>query len=134
MKALIVFLTLMTTTFANENATRLEEGDTFLTTISETRNVSQRLMCPDYDCIVNGTIITVELPLGGCLDRLGPVTYTVEQRGNQLAVEMTAIRIVNKKSLAAFCVKEPTEFVEITLPNMYGFASVELLEAAPRAN
>lgn len=129
MKALFVILTLVTSVYANQVGTRLEEGDTYLNTISEVRHLSQRLMCPDNTCVINGTVVSVELPLGGCLDRLGPVTYTAEQVGNTIVINMTAIRIANKKSLAAFCVKEPTQIVEISLIDMYGHVELDLLQS-----
>jgi|GEM_PF-5524263 len=105
----------------------LEEGDMFLEAITTGQLVSQRLMCEDNSCIINGTIATVELPLGGCLDRLGHVTYTTHQVGNVIRLIISATNIANQGSLAALCFKMPSQLVEFTMIDTYGRVEVEFL-------
>jgi hypothetical protein len=108
----------------------LDEGDRFLSTISSVVSVEKGPLCPEGAlCLINGTQLNVELPLGGCLDRLGPVTYTLERKENKTIVNIMAIRIINEESNVAFCVREPSAFVGITLINTFGPIEVKMLNS-----
>lgn len=133
MKKLITIVTLLSSllsanTLAGVSQFPLIENDIALETITEGEVVSTRPLCPEEGtCVVDGTIVTLKLPLGGCLDRLGPVTYTAEQEDGFIFLHLSAYNIANSDSFAAFCFKMPEAIVEIQLINMYGHVQLDFL-------
>lgn len=126
----ILSLLFTSTVFANGRTQPgqfpLIENDIALEVITEGEVTQTRPLCPEEGtCIVDGTIVTVKLPLGGCLDRLGPVTYTVEQEEGFIFLHLSAYNIANSDSFAAFCFKMPEATVDIQLINIYGQVQID---------
>jgi hypothetical protein len=110
MKNLILLIALvssLSSVSANQRSTVvLEESDVALESITNGLLLSQERMCKgETNCFIDGEVVLIELPLGGCLDRLGLVS---------------AINIASSDSYAAFCVAMPSQIIEITLPNYFG--------------
>ncbi|MCR9203663.1 MAG: hypothetical protein NXH75_03735 [Halobacteriovoraceae bacterium] len=132
MKKLITTLTLLSALYSSATLANgqpqfpLIENDIALEVITEGEVTQTRALCPEEGtCIVDGTIVTVKLPLNGCLDRLGPVTYTVEQEDGFIFLHLSAYNIANSDSFAAFCFKMPEVTVDIQLINMYGPVQID---------
>lgn len=95
----------------------LEEGaDSLIFTAGEVHSVtSSTPRCaagtPPARCLAR-TIVAIEFPLYGCLDDLVVTSNTVQDsRKRKVTLNITALVIANKKSLAAFCVRQPTRIV-----------------------
>lgn len=131
MKKLFIALTITLSAMASDTIPTqfpLIENDIALEAIKEGEVVSQRLLCEDHSCVINGTVVTIKLPLGGCLDRLGPVTASATQLRGKILLNLTAINVANSDSFAAFCFKMPEDFVEITLIDKYGVVELNFLK------
>jgi len=133
MKKIILSLTLLATIgtafAAQTNIVRLEESDVALEPIKDGEIISQERMCQgETNCLIDGEVVRIELPLGGCLDRLGHVTYAAKQvsTGN-IELSIAATRIVSSDSFAALCQSMPRQTIEITLPQYYGKVSLKFL-------
>src|SRR3712207_831401 len=56
-------------------------------------------MCPpNAMCITDGTVIDLSFRLGGCLDRLAPLTYKAIEKDDVLHVFVSALRVSNEGS------------------------------------
>ncbi|MCX6117895.1 MAG: hypothetical protein NT027_10150 [Proteobacteria bacterium] len=102
---------------------KIFEGDSFLSYIegSVLEVTSKQVsLCPErrrpHDLepgcfMLPETSIKVLFRLGGCMDRLGPVSINVvrNERLEETALVVSALRIANKKSLVAFCAAMPTQ-------------------------
>ena len=137
MKNLLLLITVLSTLNAASANQRsfipLEESDVALEQITSGQVISQERLCPVEDginCFVDGEVVRVELPLGGCLDRLGPVSYVAKQK-SQGVVELSiaATNISSSDSFAAFCIGMPSKIVQITLPNFYGKVELKFLRS-----
>jgi hypothetical protein len=126
MKNLILLIALvssLSSVSANQRSTVvLEESDVALESITNGLLLSQERMCKgETNCFIDGEVVLIELPLGGCLDRLGPVTYVAKQVSKgKVELFVSAINIASSDSYAAFCVAMPSQIIEITLPNYFG--------------
>ena len=126
MKNLILLITLfssLSSALANQrNSVLLEESDIALESITNGTLLSQERMCKGQtNCFIDGEIARIELPLGGCLDRLGSVTYVAKQVSEgKVELYISAINIASSDSFAALCIGMPSQIVEITIPNYYG--------------
>jgi hypothetical protein len=96
----------------------LEEGaDSLIFTAGEVRSVTSatpRCMAgtPPTRCL-SRTTVAIEFPLYGCLDDLVVTSNTVQDsRKRKVTLNITALVIANRKSLAAMCVRQPTRLVE----------------------
>jgi hypothetical protein len=133
--ALLTLLLTMTSTFAagdRPGVIRLIENDIAIEPITQAEVVHQEMMCEDNTCFVNGTRVHIKLTLGGCLDRLGPVSYTASQKGGHIKLNVSAYNIANSDSFAAFCFAMPEEVVEIDLINMYGKVDLTMIRPIAR--
>lgn len=73
------------------------------------------------------SVLQIVLPLNGCLDRLGPVTYTTENAGNgKLLVFLSATNIGTRGSASAKCFVAPT--ASVSIPLGFGIISKENVE------
>jgi hypothetical protein len=70
--------------------------------------------------------LEVILPLSGCLDKLGPVTYSAVRGSGKTKIYLSATRIVDKNSKAAFCESMPTAAIRIPLG--LGFADIKTID------
>lgn len=96
----------------------LEEGaDSLIFTAGEVRYVrssTPRCMAgaPPSRCLAR-TTVAIEFPLYGCLDDLIVTSNTVQDsRKRKVTLNVTALVVANRKSLAAMCVRLPSRLVE----------------------
>lgn len=133
--ALLTLLLTITSTLASGDrpgTIYLVENDIAIETIKHGEIIHQEMMCEDNTCFVNGTRVRLKLTLGGCLDRLGPVSYTASQKGGIIELNVSAYNIANSDSFAAFCFAMPEEVVEIDLIDMYGKIKLNMIRPIAR--
>lgn len=90
-----------------------------------------RSLCPEgFTCFTNGTVISLALPLLGCADQLGPVSYAAtETADGRLLVQVSAVNLHSHKSQLMLCYAAPVATAEITLVGQYGHVEVSFLSA-----
>lgn len=120
MKALLTLLALVfVQQVSAQEMTKLEKGDMALSQASA-KITSVREICPKIpgrvSCMAIGSVITVKVGLNGCLDRLGGYFSKFEMIDGKGVLYFGAINIFNKASMAAFCVKQPTQNVTVHVP------------------
>ena len=94
---------------------------TSFSTIAPIEITNVQPMCPNGEkCLVNGTEVTIVAHLG-CVDTLGPVTYSAEQNtsDSKLQLAVSAVNMVHKNSANTQCFAENTETTKITLINQF---------------
>ncbi|MES3037272.1 MAG: hypothetical protein V4736_05125 [Bdellovibrionota bacterium] len=86
---------------------------------------------PNEMCAPNA-IVHLAFPLGGCLDTLGPVSYSIKVVNGSKVVSVSAVRIVSKKSQNARCFVQPIGRARINAGIVISAdqVSVEFLEEA----
>lgn len=116
---LIAFVCLTSQAFSQEAVTNLEKGDMNLSN-AEAKIVSVRPICPRVPgrmtCMAIGSVVTVEVTLNGCLDRLGGYFAKFDFVDNKGILHFGAINIFNKASMTARCVKIPTKRIDLHVP------------------
>src|SRR3990167_4854395 len=113
---LIVFLLLITSSYLSYAGYEIQDGDIGLYNI-EGELLSVKRLCPKgVKCKIDGTKITLNFQLSGCLDRLGPVSYRAEKDllGN-LDLYVSAFNVSTEDSTGVKCVALPVEKFSITL-------------------
>lgn len=84
-----------------------------------------RALCPEgVVCVWNGTIVTLDVTMNSCVNKLGPVAYSVDQHyvdGKLSPVKLAvhAIEFQDEASTRVRCA-QTIEQVELTLGNVYG--------------
>lgn len=111
MKSLLVAVVLLTTTVASAVTTALPEKSTGLTLLSKGEVTVESYMpnCPKPAMCEPAAILTVKFTLSGCMDKLGPVTfshvgYTADGKKKIL---VTAYNINNEASTYTKCFRAP---------------------------
>lgn len=113
------FLFLTTVSFAQNIALTSNDMSISLITsgkIAGTQNVAPK--CPAGARCFPQRLLKLALTLNGCLDKLGPVTSTVQynERTTKYDVFVTATQIHNKGSLTARCVAANVKSVTVVVP------------------
>lgn len=115
---LIAFVCLTSEAFSQDQ-TNLQTGDMNLSK-AEAKIVSIREICPRIPgrmtCMAIGSVVTVEVTLNGCLDRLGGHFAKFDFVNNKGILHFGAINIFNKASMTARCVKIPTKRIDLHVP------------------
>ena len=120
MKTLIltILLSLSSQTFAATNV-KLQKGDRALSNITSGK-VVRAVMKMNPNCPINAlcapaTEVTIEVPLNGCVDRLGPVASKVQYNevSGKYDITLSAVNIATKTSMVARCIKMPTAFIKV---------------------
>ncbi|HXH31986.1 MAG TPA: hypothetical protein VNJ01_14345 [Bacteriovoracaceae bacterium] len=125
MKSLIFSMLLLTTSMVSANVVDK------LYPITSAVSVKVSMLCPDgMTCFTNGTVIKLVLPLNGCVDSLGPVTYKAEENREKgiLNVYVSATGVANPQSMTTRCMVAPTAKYQITLVNKYGNVKLKFLK------
>ncbi len=114
---LIAFVCMTSQAFSQ--VTNLEKGDMNLSK-AEAKIVSIREICPRVpgriSCMAIGSVVTVEVTLNGCLDRLGGHFAKFDFSEGKGILHFGAINIFNKASMTARCVKIPTKRIDLHVP------------------
>lgn len=134
-KTLTILLLTLTSAFANNvrpSSIPLILNDVAIEVIDDGKLVHQEMICEDKTCLINGTRVHLKFRLSGCLDRLGPVSYTAHQKGGLIDLKVSAYNIVNSDSFAAFCFAMPEEIVTIDLFNYYGRVELSTMRTVIR--
>lgn len=131
MKTFLVLLALVCmqqTAFA-EGVTELKKDDLSISQ-ADAKIVSVREICPPAPggirCMAVGSVVSVKVTLGGCLDRFGGYFSRFEQINGKGYLFFSAINIFNKGSTVARCVRIPTHNVTIHVPYEGQIELVEL--------
>lgn len=119
----VLFLVLTMITFSQTSLavghTPFERGDGALSE-AHGRIIQIRPACPKTpgrpSCMAIGSVVTIEITLKGCLDRLGGYFTSLSTIGPRNILNLAAINIHNEGSTRAYCVKLPTEIVEVHVP------------------
>lgn len=116
---LIAFVCMTSQAFAQDGTTDLKSGDMNLSK-ADAKIVAVREICPRVPgrmtCMAIGSVVTVEVTLNGCLDRLGGHFAKFDFANNKGTLHFGAINIFNKASMTARCVKIPTKRIELHVP------------------
>ncbi len=85
--------------------------------------VAVKPLCPQGRiCITDGTALTLEFSLLGCMDRLGPINYKIapsSKNKNSVDIFISALNIQNEKSENTRCLRMPTETYNLTLVDKF---------------
>lgn len=117
--------------FANVSAqasVKLQKGDRFLSLIEGAKAIAVEDGCPEgARCFAPSTNVTVELPLNGCLDRLGPVSYQeVIGRDGKVTLFVSAVNIANERSLVAMCSAMPKARVKLHVFGAHALEDIQI--------
>jgi hypothetical protein len=132
MMKFIFAVSILAATAASADSVKLPRGAVGLSTIEDI--VAKRVVVPQPPASRPGgpvveilSLLEVVLPLGGCLDQLGPVTYTSHNNGDgKTTILLSATRIEMKGSQLARCNRQPTAAIRIPLG--LGFANADNYE------
>ena len=119
-KAILAFSILVGSAGALAQQINLRAGDVSISPITSIVGFRVLVPPPPTD-LPEGVVpeivsfLKVELPLGGCLDRLGPVTYLRKNSQSKIRIILSAINIGNERSSAVRCIRMPTAIVSIPL-------------------
>lgn len=104
---------------AYSQSTDLQKGDMNLSK-ADAKILSIREICPvnpgGFSCMAVGSVVTVEVKLNGCLDRMGGYFSKFDVVNRKGVLYFGAINIFNKASMTARCVKIPTKRIDIHVP------------------
>lgn len=67
-------------------------------------------------CMAIGGTVTLRVSLNGCLDRLGHYATSIEFIDGEPVIQFAGVNVGTKASLTAFCIKAPTETVQVAVP------------------
>ncbi len=99
--------------------TELKSGDLSLSPATA-KITDVRAMCPTdtggIRCMAFGSIVTVKITLGGCMDNFGGYFSKFEVKKNKGYLFIGAINIFNKASMVTRCVQAPTKLVKLHVP------------------
>lgn len=130
MKLIIAVAILVTSALASANTTLIKSGDTSISGAIGTI-VDSGPICPSapgqVSCMAVGTIVTVSVGLGGCLDNFGGYHHSFRVKNGMGVLSFGGLRIANKASMTARCVRMPTAEVKIYVP-FEGQIALENLE------
>lgn len=76
-------------------------------------------------CITNGTVVTLTVSLGSCVNELGPVAYHATQSFENgelsgLSIVVNALEMKNERADQVRCFAPPVTTAQIVLPMMFG--------------
>lgn len=115
---LAVLLSLSTQAFS-ASSVKIQKGDMSLSNITTGKILNARLGMNE-NCPINAlcspiTVVTIEVPLNGCVDRLGPVASKVQYNevSGKYDITLSAVNISTKMSMVARCIKMPTAFIKV---------------------
>lgn len=93
--------------------------------------VKQEYICPvGAFCVSDGTRVTLDVGLSGCLDDLAPVMYGAVEDGNELHVYVSALNVARKASKSVKCIIAPSKAVELEFFEQYGKVTVHQVKLA----
>lgn len=119
MKAFLAIAALVFMQLANaEHTTQLREGDLGLYDVTA-RVVSVKEACPadsHVRCVRGGSEVTLEIPLQGCLDRLGGYSTHFSFKDGTPTLDFSGVAIATEASTTARCIKAPSTQVRIQIP------------------
>jgi hypothetical protein len=120
MKTILITLTaLISLTAYAEGVTPISSGDISLSEASS-RIISVTSTCPksnqNMNCFTMGAMVSIQVTLGGCLDRLGGHFSSFEVVDGKGVLHFGAINIFNKASRTARCIVQNSEIVNIYVP------------------
>lgn len=109
--ALISFSSLSFATDIHEGDYRLDSAEGTITGVTK--------ICPanpgGMSCRAYGSNIVVSIPLGGCLDNFAGHHHSFEVKGGKGILSFGALKMANKRSMVARCVRMPTVEVLINV-------------------
>ena len=106
----------------------LKKGDGSVYPAKVTLTGMRSTGCPGNSGAQCGMAFEAELSvqLGGCLDRLGPVSSNQTQtKDGKIQLNISATAISNKASLSAFCIRAPTANITVFVGG--GFSAPEVV-------
>ena len=120
MKAIILTVLLsLSLNSAYASQVKLQKGDVAVTTITSGKIVNVvtgfNPNCPINALCSPVTEVTIEFPLNGCLDRLGPVASNIKFNNvsGKYDITVSTSNISTKMSMVARCIKMPTAFATL---------------------
>lgn len=120
MKAMITLMAvLFVQSVSARGVTPIEKKDISLSQAKgKITNVSE--ICPRIpgrvSCMAVGSVVTVKVSLGGCLDRFGGYFSKFEEVNGRGVLYFGALNIFNEASRSARCVAAPFHTVKINVP------------------
>lgn len=111
MKLLLVSAVLVFSTIASASTINFKEGDKGLTLLSEGKVSVESYMpnCPKPAMCEPAAILKIQFTLGGCMDKLGPVTITEvgQSADGKRQFLVTAYNVNNEASTYTKCFRAP---------------------------
>lgn len=104
-----------------EGTKAIVSGDVALTSASA-KIISVKPICPPpapgrFGCMAIGSVVTLDVALNGCVDKLGTYATSFDVIGGQQVLTFAGVNVGSKLSLTARCIKAPSERVTITIPS-----------------
>lgn len=119
MKTFLASSLILASSLAAEDMTILKRGDRAVgAALGQIVDVAP--ICParpgQMSCMAYGSVVTVRVALGGCLDSLGGHFHSFRVKNGKGILSFAAIQVANEASTRARCVSMPMAHVKLTVP------------------